>query len=219
MSSWSAYDNKLDAHIKALKKQHYLKMIRNKVTGIDDEPTITTSSNQSDGNEVVILYLVSSLPTEIRYLIYDILMQQPHQLYIGFPLPSRGPLESLSQTCHHFRVDVETWRLRTTYKRDELFGIVNPAITTVALRIIPRVSELAIVHPEYFWPFRELFRPCDEMRQYVYLTWYGSICQNEGRDFDSTADFFRDDFDEGLEMDVAIELCETFGSMIECGMK
>ena len=39
------------------------------------------------------------------------------------------------------------------------------------------------------------------MRQYVYLTWYDSICQNEGRDFDSTADFFMEDFDEGLEME------------------
>ena len=78
MSSWSVYDEKLDAYIKALKKQHYLKMMKNKVTGIDDDPTITTPSKQSGGNEVIISYLVRSLPTEIRYLIYDTLMQQLH---------------------------------------------------------------------------------------------------------------------------------------------
>ena len=132
--------------------------------------------------------LFEKVPTEIRYMIYDLLFQQPHDTFISYPLPTRGPIEPLSQTCRGIRKDITKWNEDTPYLRDKLFGIVNPATATVGLRINLSVWHLSAIRPYRFYTFLKPFEGSDEDRHVVYRLWHRALCEAQCLDFKRTAE-------------------------------
>jgi len=74
--------------------------------------------------------LITRIPLELRYLIYDTLMSSRHTIKIAPNSKRRGVLRDLAKVNKQIRKEIRIWiSKKSSFIRSPIFGILNPVMT------------------------------------------------------------------------------------------